>query len=457
MHSLTHLQIKPSMAMSLPFFFFFFFFSFCVPSSSSSSSSSFSLPVLSPITKDHQTNQYSLSLCLKTPLEPSKLLLDLGGSFSWVDCHKHYVSSTYHHIPCNSSLCTLLSLNSCAHCYRAPSPTCANDTCATTLHNSVTGKSIFHSALVDAAALPTTDGRNPGRLALLANFAFACSTTDLLKGLAKGVTGSAGLGWSDLSLPVQFIAGLSLPRVFALCLSGSPSAPGVGFYGSAGPYHFLPEIDLSKKLIYTPLLVNPYGTALDSNHGRPSDEYFIGVTALKVNGHAVDLNPALLTVDLNGNGGTKISTVAPYTVLESSIYEALTHAFIAESAGLNLTVHYPVKPFRVCFPADDVMETTVGPAVPTVDLVMQSDDVFWRIFGRNSMVRILEEGVDVWCLGFVDGGVRPRTSIVIGGHQMEDNLLQFDLGLKRLGFSSSVLVHHTMCANFNFTSNKNLK
>ncbi|XP_034689998.1 probable aspartic proteinase GIP1 [Vitis riparia] len=455
MHSLTHLQIKPSMAMSLPFFFFFFFFFFCV--SSSSSSSSFSLPVLSPITKDHQTNQYSLSLCLKTPLIPSKLLLDLGGSFSWVDCHKHYVSSTYHHIPCNSSLCTLLSLNSCAHCYRAPSPTCANDTCATTLHNSVTGKSIFHSALVDAAALPTTDGRNPGRLALLANFAFACSTTDLLKGLAKGVTGSAGLGWSDLSLPVQFIAGLSLPRVFALCLSGSPSAPGVGFYGSAGPYHFLPEIDLSKKLVYTPLLVNPYGTALDSNHGRPSDEYFIGVTALKVNGNAVDLNPALLTVDLNGNGGTKISTVAPYTVLESSIYEALTHAFIAESAGLNLTVHYPVKPFRVCFPADDVMETTVGPAVPTVDLVMQSDDVFWRIFGRNSMVRILEEGVDVWCLGFVDGGVRPRTSIVIGGHQMEDNLLQFDLGLKRLGFSSSVLVHHTMCANFNFTSNKNLK
>ena len=152
-----------------------------------------------------------------------------------------------------------------------------------------------------------------------------------------------------------------------------------------------------------------------------------------------------------------ISTVAPYTILESSIYEALINAFIAESAGLNLTDHYPVKPFRVCFPADDVMETIVGPAVPTVDLVMQSDDVFWRIFGRNSMVRIVEEGVDVWCLGFMDGGVRPKTSIVIGGHQMEDNLLQFDLETKRLGFSSSVLVHHTMCANFNFTSNKNLK
>jgi hypothetical protein len=52
----------------------------------------------------------------------------------------------------------------------------------------------------------------------------------------------------------------------------------------------------------------------------------------------------------------------------------------------------------------------------------------------------------------VDGGVNPRTSIVIGGHQLEDNLLQFDLAASRLGFSSSLLFRQTTCANFNFTS-----
>ncbi len=73
------------------------------------------------------------------------------------------------------------------------------------------------------------------------------------------------------------------------------------------------------------------------------------------------------------------------------------------------------------------------------------------------MVRIARDDADVWCLGFVDGGANARTSVVIGGHQMEDNLLQFDLESKRLGFSSSILAQGTSCANFNFTSNQILK
>ena len=122
-----------------------------------------------------------------------------------------------------------------------------------------------------------------------------------------------------------------------------------------------------------------------------------------------------------------------------------------ESEKLNLTVTDPVDPFNVCYDASEVLETRLGPAVPTIDLVMHSDDVFWRIFGANSMVKVTADGGDRWCLGFVDGGDEPRTAVVIGGHQMEDNLLQFDLVSERLGFSSSVLVHNTNCASFNFS------
>jgi hypothetical protein len=87
---------------------------------------------------------------------------------------------------------------------------------------------------------------------------------------------------------------------------------------------------------------------------------------------------------------------------------------------------------------------------------MHRNDVVWKILGSNSMVRV---GADVWCLGFVDAGVRPKTSvfagdpsIVIGGHQMEDNFLQFDLESMRLGFSSSVLSRGTSCASFRFAA-----
>jgi hypothetical protein len=104
----------------------------------------------------------------------------------------------------------------------------------------------------------------------------------------------------------------------------------------------------------------------------------------------------------------------------------------------------------------------MGPAVPIIDLVLDRQDVVWKIFGSNSMVRITKKSVDLWCLGFVDAGVNPMVaswiggpSIVIGGHQLEDNMLQFDLQSKRLGFSSSLLSKGTNCANFKF-STKNM-
>ncbi|KAL3531360.1 hypothetical protein ACH5RR_010682 [Cinchona calisaya] len=153
----------------------------------------------------------------------------------------------------------------------------------------------------------------------------------------------------------------------------------------------------------------------------------------------------------NGSGGTKITTSTPYTVLHTSIFKALTEAFKKESSALNLTLTTPpVKPFSLCYAANKIHSSRVGPAVPTIDLVLQSNRVVWRIFGANSMVNVkASNGVDALCLGFVDGGLNPSTSIVIGGHQIEDNLLLFDLVSKRLGFSSSVLFRDTTCSNFN--------
>lgn len=108
-----------------------------------------------------------------------------------------------------------------------------------------------------------------------------------------------------------------------------------------------------------------------------------------------------------------------------------------------------MAPFQVCYDINSFSSTRVGPGVPAIDLVLQNEEVYWRMFGANSMVQVNE---DVICLGFVDGGDNPRTAIVIGGYQLENNLLQFDLARSRLGFSSSLLFRQTTCANFNFTS-----
>ncbi|KAL9407990.1 hypothetical protein AB3S75_046517 [Citrus x aurantiifolia] len=400
-----------------------------------------------PVTKDASTLQYLTQINQRTPLVPVKYTLDLGGQFLWVVCLEDYESSSFTSPPCHSAPCSLANAPFCWDCSDSqPRPGCNNNTCNLLPDNTINGISFNGPLSMDVASIQSTNGKNPGRVVSVPKLLFVCADRFHLTDLANGVRGMAGLGRNSISLPSLFSSAFSFPRKFAICLSSSTKASGAVFFGD-GPYVMLPGVDVSTSLIYTPLILNPVSTATLLFRPRPSTDYFIGVKSVKINGHAVPLNTSLLTIDKNGVGGTKISTVHPYTVLESSIYEAFVKAFTKELA--NAPRVESVSPFGACFDSTRIGSTRVGPAVPQIDLVLQSSDVYWRIFGANSMVQVKS---NVMCLGFVDGGVNPRTSIVIGGHQLEDNLLQFDLATSRLGFSSSLLFRQTTCSNFNFTS-----
>ena len=122
--------------------------------------------------------------------------------------------------------------------------------------------------------------------------------------------------------------------------------------------------------------------------------------------------------------------------------------FVKQAALRKIKRVTSVAPFGACFDSRTIGKTVTGPNVPTIDLVLKGG-VQWRIYGANSMVKVSK---NVLCLGFVDGGLEPgspiATSIVIGGYQMEDNLLEFDLVSSKLGFSSSLLLHMASCSHF---------
>ncbi|KAF5732754.1 basic 7S globulin-like [Tripterygium wilfordii] len=164
---------------------------------------------LSPVRKDHTTLQYTLPILLKTPLQPTQLVLDLGGSFSWINCYNNYTSSTYHHIFCDTPLCTYTQSFACGNCYDKPfGPNCANNTCDLFPENPIIRDRGLDSvglddALTDTLALPTTDGKAQGPLGLVHDFIFSCAKASLLKKLANGATGMAGLGRSNISLQAQ--------------------------------------------------------------------------------------------------------------------------------------------------------------------------------------------------------------------------------------------------------------
>ncbi|OVA05511.1 Peptidase A1 [Macleaya cordata] len=402
--------------------------------------------LLLQVTKDASTNQYLTHINQRTPLVPVNLVIDLGGQFLWVDCDQGYVSSSYKPARCRSAQCALASRSpTCGDCFAGPKPGCNNNTCGLFPDNTVTRTATSGEVAADIVSVQSTDGSNPGPSVTVRQFLFTCGSTFLLDGLAKGAKGMAGLGRSKIGLPSQFSAAFSFPRKFAICLSSN----GVIFFGD-GPYVMQPGIELSSSLTYTPLFINPVSTAGVYSQGETSVEYFIGVKSIKIDEKRVPLNANLLSINkTDGYGGTKISTVNPYTVMETSIYNAFIDVFIKEAAARNISRVASVAPFGACFSRKNVASTRLGYGVPTIELVLQNENVIWRIFGANSIVQISD---DVLCLGFVDGGVNPRTSIVIGGYQLEDNLLQFDIARSRLGFSSTLLGRMTTCSNFNFTT-----
>ncbi|RZC63961.1 hypothetical protein C5167_025735 [Papaver somniferum] len=399
-----------------------------------------------PITKDASTLQYLTQIKQRTPLVSIDVVVDLGGQFLWVDCEQGYISSTYKPARCGSAQCSLASKSpTCGTCFSPPRPGCNNNTCGLFPGNTITHTSTSGELASDVVSVQSTDGSNPGADVTVKQFIFNCAPTSLLEGLAKGAKGMAGFGREKIGLPWQFSAAFSFPRKFAMCLS---SGKGVMFFGD-GPYVLQPEKEISSSLQYTPLLINPVSTAGAFSQGEKSVEYFIGVKSIRIDEKEVPVNKNLLSITTDGVGGTKISTVNPYTVMETSIYKAVVDAFTKEAAARNISRVASVAPFGACFSRKNVLSTRLGAAVPTIELVLQNEKTIWRIFGANSIVQVSD---DVLCLGIVDGGANPRTSIVLGGYQLENNLLQFDIARSRLGFSSLLFGRQTTCSNFDFTT-----
>lgn len=395
----------------------------------SSSSSSFRPKTLYvPVTKvvHSPKNQYVIHTKQRTPLVPIKQALDLGGEYTWSVCGRSYVSSTYKPARCGSAKCSLAKSSRGCN---------INSTlCIVNTFNRV-GDHIPISGVLgqDTVSVGAFNGSiNPGKPVSVPDFLFVCGKSpQYLQGLAGGVKGIVGLGRSKLGLPSQFASAFSLKRKFAMCLSSSTTSNGVVFFGD-GPYYNLARLDLSQALVYTPLVA------------QKSSEYYVGVESIKINDkEAVHFN--------NNTRLLSISTVEPYTVLHTAIYEAVVGEFESALIGDERFKRVEaVKPFGSCYNSSYIGIDRLGPVVPRIEVVLRSQSVPWTIYGGNAMVNV---GNQVLCLGLVDGGREiplHQPSLIIGGHQLENNFLQFDLAGNRLGFSSSLFARQTTCSDFIF-------
>ncbi|KAH6833857.1 hypothetical protein C2S53_019421 [Perilla frutescens var. hirtella] len=398
-----------------------------------------------PLKKDDTTNQYYTTIQIGSKTTTFNVVVDLGGKFLWFNTIDYFsAADSYRPILCGTRQCRVADGAGCVFCSSSrPVPGCTNDTCSDFALNPFTGSRGFSGLGEDVLRVHSTRGVHYK----VNNFPFQFSDFALRDGLAAPTAGLVGLGRSTLSLPAQLASAFKIREEFTLCV---PSSGGSGnmIIGRTGA-HTNPFRQISESLFTTPLITNPVTTDMNVWVGNFTFEYFIGVESIRVGQTPLSLNKTLLSIDREtGDGGTGIRTVRAYTSLHGSIYVALVNGFVKAAKAKNIKRVASVAPFGACFDSNTITSSKSGGDVPTIDLILQSESVYWRIYGSNSMVRVSER---VMCLAFVEGQTNmdgPTTAIVVGGYQLENHLMEFDLASSKLRFSSSLLLHDTSCSHF---------
>ncbi|PON80166.1 Aspartic peptidase [Parasponia andersonii] len=375
--------------------------------------------LLLPITKEALTFQYLTEIRHGRTLVPSKLVVDLGGPFLWMGCDSHLGFSSGRRISSGSIQCL------------AAKPSKArkdDDSCTLFPENKIAQLGHRGELVEDILAVRLVDQGSNAEIVNVGEYPFlyACAPNSLLKGLASGAKGMVGLGRTRVALPSQVSAALSSEWQFTMCLS---SSHGVVLY-EKGPYGSVFGSEISKSLVYTPLLLS---------HGDSQHEYLINLKSMSIGGKRLSIHVE----------NAKLSTIVPFTTMESSIYAIFTKAYEKAAVSMNITKAEPVAPFGLCFDSKTVYDTQLGPQVPGIDLGLQSEMVRWGFHGRNLMVKVSDE---VMCLGFLDGDLNSGVSVVLGGYQLEDMVLHFDVGASMLGFSPSLLKWERSCSDFKLDS-----
>uniref|UniRef100_A0ACD5XBC5 Uncharacterized protein n=1 Tax=Avena sativa TaxID=4498 RepID=A0ACD5XBC5_AVESA len=384
-------------------------------------------PLVTAITRDPATSLYTVPIKDGQPL-----VLDLSGPIIWSTCPTGHST-----LDCNNV--------DCMRAHRFHPPNCPHTgygkpdddnpyrcKCTAHPHNPVSGDTTSGDMTRVELSANTTDGKNPlGPVSFTA--VTSCAPDSMLAKLPAGAVGVAGLARSDLSFPAQVAGKQSVPNTFALCL------PSVGIFGG-GPF-FLGEASVTTLLLagYTPL-----------RKFRESPGYFIQASK----GISVDQAPVPNPDDAPLVIG--LSSTIPYTELRPDVYRPFIEAFDLGMMVWNAKITPPpaAAPFELCYNSSKLSPTRRGYFVPNVNLRLDGGTT-WTMYGVNSMVQVDRRTA---CFAFVEMnegktgyGGRAAPAMLIGGFQLERNLVVFDEENQRLGFTGLLTARGLECGQFNFT------
>ncbi|KAL1203326.1 putative aspartic proteinase GIP1 [Cardamine amara subsp. amara] len=359
-----------------------------------------------PITKHEPTKQFYTTLTIGTlDSSPLNLLLDLGTTLTLLDCDKVLL---YQLVPCHSSTCMSLP----SYCDFEGIILCLYR------HSKQTAIVVQDKVFIST----TDDDRNFLSQVSFDNFTFSCANDKTIQDFPPPLSGILSLSPLSSSFTKQVTSAFSVPPIFSLCLPSS---------GSFGSFH-IGSVNTSRPISMTSTPM----TFTDSG------DYLILVQSIYVEGTPLPLDSRFVL------GGAKLSTVVPYTELHTDIYDAFAQSFTLQAMAMGISMVPSVAPFKHCFDARTVNNMT-EPNVPMIEIglpnVNATSEVKWAFYDANTLVKVNET---VKCLAFIDGGNKPKDLMVIGTHQLQDYMIEFDFNTTALSFSESLLLYDSSCSTW---------
>ncbi|CAH8389497.1 unnamed protein product [Eruca vesicaria subsp. sativa] len=377
-----------------------------------------------PVFKDTRSGLYYTNVTVGKPPIVANLVVDVRGSALWFECETlGYNSTTSTPVPCGSSACEKAK-DKCSTCQAYLKSELTFNTRIATLINDNVMLSYTSPSLYVAP-----------KHAVRARIACRGYFEGMMSMLPADTIGILGLGNSSTSFVNSLVSSYKIPFKVALCLPSKPGNNHGSVYIGGSPYVLPPNRkDVRGLLVSTPLISNRETI----EHGEDYN-YFIDVKSIEVNGMRLSFDHDLLSNKTGHWGRTKIKNVIPYTLLEASIYKALVNAFSGKAKKQKA-----VYPFTDCFSYKSFGgKSLLGKETPVISLVL-GGGVKWDIYGPNSLVKVKK---NVVCLAFQEADeFESKFPIEIGGYQMEDNLVEFDLEASKFSFTSSLLRHNTSCS-----------
>jgi hypothetical protein len=355
-----------------------------------------------PVTPGYPTTgEYLVHLGIGTPSsQPVQLVLDTGSDLTWTQClcssaasacfpqalpyFDPSLSSTFVNLTCDSSACQDLR----------PWSSCVNQTCAYNSYSYGDNSTTSGELVADTFVFQGAQGQTA-----VPNLSFGCGLNNSGRSFTPIVTGIAGFGRGNLSLPSQ----LKVDN-FSYCFTNNTSTSSPVLLGL--PANLSGGASSGATVQTTPL--NTTSTFY----------YYLNLKSITVGSTTLQVPESAFALNADGTGGTIIDSGTSITSLPPHVFSLLSDAFVSE---LNMTpVAVTAQPDLLCFPAS----TTTMPKLQlqfegaTLDLP-QGNYVFPQ--DNNTCIVILESS----------GG---NNMTIIGNYQQRNLHVLYDLAGNTLSF-----------------------